>query len=151
MGSARRVVTGLNSAGKSTVVCDDYLPEHADGGLAVTIFSSESSATVPLRQLTAEPVHPRDLPPSASSWIVIQFPPNDSPYAQTGRLHTTDTIDYLVVRSGELTMLLDDEVEVVLKPGDFLVQGGVAHGWLNRRAEPCVAECILVGLPREKA
>ena len=52
-------------------------------------------------------------------------------------------------RSGELTMILDDGVEILLKEGDYLVQGGVAHGWANRSGKPCIAECLVIGVPRE--
>lgn len=150
MASLRRVVTGINSAGRSAVISDEVLPEPAGGISAVTIYSSFPSATVPVRELPTEHVPSPYLPPHATSWVVIEFAPSEETNSLP-RLHTTDTLDYLVVRSGELTMFLDDGVEVVLREGDYLVQGGVAHGWANRSGAPCVAECIIVGVPREEA
>ena len=39
-------------------------------------------------------------------------------------MHTTDTIDFEVVLSGEVVLELDDGAETVLRPGDTVVQNG---------------------------
>lgn len=51
-------------------------------------------------------------------------------------MHRTQTIDYAVVLSGEIVMLLDDS-EVALKQGDVLIQRGTNHAWTNRSEQPC--------------
>jgi len=58
-------------------------------------------------------------------------------------MHRTETIDYAIVLSGEITMLLDDE-DVVLKAGDILVQCGTNHAWSNRSNAPAVVAFILI-------
>ena len=58
-------------------------------------------------------------------------------------MHRTRTIDYAVVLSGEIDMLLDDS-EVHLKAGDVLVQRGTNHAWVNRGDAPCQVAFILV-------
>jgi quercetin dioxygenase-like cupin family protein len=58
-------------------------------------------------------------------------------------MHRTETIDYAIVLSGEITMLLDDE-DVVLKTGDILVQCGTNHAWSNRSNAPAVIAFILI-------
>ncbi len=58
-------------------------------------------------------------------------------------MHRTETIDYAIVLSGEITMLLD-EGEVLLKAGDVLVQCGTNHAWSNRSNAPCVVAFILI-------
>jgi uncharacterized cupin superfamily protein len=58
-------------------------------------------------------------------------------------MHRTETIDYAIVLSGEITMLLDDS-EVLLKAGDILVQCGTNHAWANRSKEPCTVVFILL-------
>ncbi len=45
-------------------------------------------------------------------------------------MHATNSIDYQLVLSGELVLVTDKE-EITVKPGDFVVQGGVSHTWLN--------------------
>src|SRR5258707_1127561 len=51
-------------------------------------------------------------------------------------MHRTKSIDYAIVLSGEIDMLLDDS-EVRLKAGDILVQQGTNHAWVNRSDEVC--------------
>jgi quercetin dioxygenase-like cupin family protein len=58
-------------------------------------------------------------------------------------MHRTETIDYAIVLSGEITMLLD-EGEVLLKAGDVLVQCGTNHAWSNRSNAPCIVAFVLV-------
>jgi len=63
-------------------------------------------------------------------------------------MHTTDTIDFEVVISGEVVLELDDGVEKVLGPGDTVVQNGTRHRWQNRGAEPAVIAVFIVGAHR---
>lgn len=69
-----------------------------------------------------------------------------STFADSGRhplMHRTETIDYAIVLSGEITMLLDDS-EVHLKAGDVLVQCGTNHAWSNRSNDFCEVAFILI-------
>lgn len=69
-----------------------------------------------------------------------------STFADNGRhplMHRTETIDYAIVLSGEITMLLDDS-EVHLKAGDVLVQCGANHAWSNRSNDFCEIAFILI-------
>jgi mannose-6-phosphate isomerase-like protein (cupin superfamily) len=63
-------------------------------------------------------------------------------------MHTTDTIDFEVVLSGEVILELDDGVEKVLRPGDTVVQNGTRHRWGNRGTEPAVVALFVVGAHR---
>jgi mannose-6-phosphate isomerase-like protein (cupin superfamily) len=58
-------------------------------------------------------------------------------------MHRTKTIDYIVILSGEIRMLLDDS-EIYLKAGDVVVQRGTNHAWVNLGDEPCRIAVILV-------
>lgn len=51
-------------------------------------------------------------------------------------MHRTRSLDYAVVLSGEIDMMLDDSL-VHLKPGDVVVQQATNHGWINRGTQPC--------------
>lgn len=66
----------------------------------------------------------------------------------TPGMHTTDTVDYEFVVSGEVSLELDDGQEVQLRPGDTVVQNGTRHRWRNRGDEPCVLVVVLVGAER---
>ncbi len=63
-------------------------------------------------------------------------------------MHTTDTVDYNVVLSGEIWCELDDGVEVRLAAGDCLVQGGTRHAWRNKGTEPCIVASVMVAAAR---
>ena len=58
-------------------------------------------------------------------------------------MHRTKTVDYIIVMSGEIDMLLDDS-EVHLKAGDVMVQQGTNHAWVNRGTEVCRIAFVLV-------
>ncbi len=58
-------------------------------------------------------------------------------------MHGTDSMDWLVLLSGELTLLVDDG-EVTLKPFDVIIQGGTNHGWVNRGSTPAVIAAVAV-------
>jgi Uncharacterized conserved protein, contains double-stranded beta-helix domain len=58
-------------------------------------------------------------------------------------MHRTETVDYAVVLSGEIVMLLDDS-EVTLKAGECLIQRGTNHAWTNRSDQPCRMLFVLV-------
>jgi mannose-6-phosphate isomerase-like protein (cupin superfamily) len=51
-------------------------------------------------------------------------------------MHRTRSVDYAVVLSGEIDMVLDDST-VHLNPGDVIVQQATNHGWVNHGKEPC--------------
>ena len=63
-------------------------------------------------------------------------------------MHTTDTIDFEYVLSGEVWLELDDGVEVHLRPGDTVVQNGTRHAWRNKGSEVCRMVGFLIGAHR---
>ena len=63
-------------------------------------------------------------------------------------MHTTDTIDYIVVLSGEADLELDDGATVHLESGDCVVQRGTRHAWRNTGTIPFVAAGVMVGAKR---
>jgi quercetin dioxygenase-like cupin family protein len=65
-------------------------------------------------------------------------------------MHTTATIDYGVVLSGEATLELDDGATTVLRPGDCYIQNGARHRWSNRGDVPAVLAVALVGAEHAK-
>jgi mannose-6-phosphate isomerase-like protein (cupin superfamily) len=60
-------------------------------------------------------------------------------------MHTTETVDFEVVISGEIVLELDDGAEVTLKPGDTVVQNGTRHAWHNRGNAPAVLAVGIIG------
>ena len=101
-------------------------------------------------------------PPRGSIFRVVDFPPaaevgavdNAAMLREMGiaggragarhaTMHRTRSIDYAVVISGEIDMLLDDS-EVHLEAGDTLVQRGTNHAWVNRGKESCRIAFVLI-------
>ncbi|HDK25615.1 MAG TPA: cupin domain-containing protein [Candidatus Atribacteria bacterium] len=82
---------------------------------------------------------------NGSVFRIIKFDPGVSE-----RWHTTDSIDYAVVLSGEIDMQLD-EGEIHLKAGDVMVQRATNHNWVNRGKEPCIIAFVLVALEGGKS
>ncbi|MCP3974568.1 MAG: cupin domain-containing protein, partial [bacterium] len=58
-------------------------------------------------------------------------------------MHTTKTIDYIILLSGNVTLLLDDD-ERDLNPFDVVVQRGTNHAWINKGSEPALLCAILI-------
>jgi mannose-6-phosphate isomerase-like protein (cupin superfamily) len=58
-------------------------------------------------------------------------------------MHKTPSVDYIILLSGEITLVLD-EGEVDLKPFDAVVQRGTNHAWVNRGSEPALLMAVLV-------
>ena len=64
-------------------------------------------------------------------------------------MHTTDTVDFDVVVSGEVVLELDDRAEVLLKAGDCVIQNGTRHAWHNRSSANCLIAVTLLGAQRK--
>ncbi len=139
--SSRRVVTGLNAEGRSCTIIDGEVPHFAEKGLALVWETREypadnSGSADPVRPYAIEMLH---MP--GSNFAVCTFTPGAPAF-----MHATDTIDYLVIISGHVTLVLEDG-EAALGPGDLVVDRGVMHAWRNDSDAPCVA--AVVNLPAE--
>ncbi len=168
----RRVVTGKDSSGKSIVLIDApaaAVLHRPEGGLTITNLwltdSSPADLSKPedaaMRKVGIAPF------PNGTNFRVVEFAPEkdiaagyddrlkmtqgiglapEGPTRERPRhpsMHRTGTIDYALILSGEIDMLLDDS-EVHLKAGDVLVQRGTNHAWVNRGDAPCLVAFILV-------
>ena len=159
----RRVVTGLDADNKAVVLFDGRLPL-APGpyGLAATNLWITDSYPPALSSTKTDPAtRPIGISPpdNGTKFRVVEFPPLDAAteakmepdflMKSVGErapargvpvkhplMHRTRTLDYAVVLSGEIDMLLD-ETSVHLKPGDVVVQQATNHAWINRGTEPC--------------
>ncbi|MBV9239605.1 MAG: cupin domain-containing protein [Xanthobacteraceae bacterium] len=58
-------------------------------------------------------------------------------------MHRTESVDYGVILSGEIYLILDEQ-EVLVRAGDVVVQRGTNHAWSNRSSAPCRVAFILV-------
>jgi mannose-6-phosphate isomerase-like protein (cupin superfamily) len=136
----RRVVTGLNAEGKSCVILDGPVPQFPGSMGAALVWQAKTNpADNSGNADTAEPYQVEFLHTPGSTFAICQFSPH-SP----ALMHATDTIDYLVILSGKVTLVTENG-EADLGPGDLIVDRGVVHGWRNDHDEPCVA--VAVNIP----
>jgi mannose-6-phosphate isomerase-like protein (cupin superfamily) len=167
----RRIVTGLDANGQSNLTFVGDAPNILDsaawpGSRVSEIWVTEempvdNTGTV---DRGARPIR-HDPGPSGTIFRVVEVPPEangkidtEKAFAELGStrvpteedsakhpsMHATDSVDYLVVISGEMHMLMEDGAEVLLQAGDCIVQRGTKHAWVNRSNGPCVMAAILV-------
>ena len=158
----RRVVTGLDADNKAVVMFDSRLPLQAGPyGLQSTNLWVTNSYPLAFSFKDDTAATPVGISPldNGTKFRVVEFPPLDpateakmepgflmkavGPVAPArGRpvthplMHRTRSVDYAVVLSGEIDMVLDDTV-VHLKPGDTIVQQATNHAWVNHGKETC--------------
>ena len=58
-------------------------------------------------------------------------------------MHKTETIDYIILLKGDVSLLLDEE-EVRLEPFDTVVQRGTNHAWVNHGDEAALLIAVLI-------
>ena len=163
----RRVVTGHDASGKAVVLLDGAATNaklRKASGLTSTLLwvtdgspaDNSGSADTAERDIGVAP------PGRGSIFRVVDFPPaseagavdNAAMLREMGlaaghadprhaSMHRTRSVDYAVVISGEIDMLLDDS-EVHLRAGDVLVQRGTNHAWVNRGRDTCRIAFVLV-------
>jgi uncharacterized cupin superfamily protein len=150
----RRVVTGHDEIGKSVIKSDEILTagSRGQGGKidGCEIWSTnrmpvDNSSEVEAAQRAG--LVKRDLIPhnnyvrtgGGSVIRIIEWSPGHAKFT-----HRTETLDYIVILSGEIDLQVDDEKSVSLKAGDVLVQRGGMHTWLNKGAVPAVMAAILI-------
>ncbi len=173
--SVRRIVTGHHANGRSMVLINDAAPNTTEikgwPGLHVTeLWTTEEMpvnnhgpADRGARALRHDPG------PNGTIFRIVEIPPESSnsaidskaafehlgstnkPTAEDSAkhhsMHKTNSVDYLVVISGEMHMVMEDG-EVLLKTGDCIVQRGTNHAWVNKSGKPCVLAAVLVdGVP----
>ncbi len=166
----RRVVTGHNKSGKSMFLMDGHAPNIKEmasmPGLALTDLwvtngspaDNSGNADAADRPIVLEP------PANGSILRIVEFPPDSAwrnqadskaafdsigaGHAKDGSnadpmMHTTASVDYLIVLKGEIYAILEAG-ETLLRPGDIMIQRGTNHSWSVRGTEPCILAAILI-------
>jgi mannose-6-phosphate isomerase-like protein (cupin superfamily) len=65
-------------------------------------------------------------------------------------MHRTDSLDYVLIVSGEVTLELDDGEQTVVRAGDVVVQNGTRHAWHNHGTGPCTIVGAAIGADRAR-
>jgi quercetin dioxygenase-like cupin family protein len=137
----RRVVTGHDAQGRAKVLIDEQVKNVISSRPNANSSVIWSSDMLPVNNDGDHDPSGKKIQttiPGGSVFRVVSFGPGVAP-----RNHRTDSVDYAVVISGEIDMVLDIET-VHLKAGDVLVQRGTIHNWVNNGKEPCVIAFALI-------
>ena len=160
----RLVVSGQNKDGKSIIVSDE-IREPVEMGIQVTsLWGSDNVPRFPmsgqreecsemftgaggyrLLMFTLPPNFEMDKDPSSEAANQVGTGALDVVEPGTSGMHTTDTVDFEVVLSGEVSIELDDGITTHLKAGDFFVQNGTRHRWFNRGDVSAVVVACVIG------
>ncbi|MGH7931720.1 MAG: cupin domain-containing protein [Candidatus Binataceae bacterium] len=160
---SRRIVTGHDAEGKSVIVIDG--PPTTFGAFWLTDAAPADNGTT---ADSAQRVRTLEPPAGGSIFRYAMIPPEDPKMSAEERerttaqmfarmdathcrpdtsrhpgMHKTRTVDYVVLLSGEVTLLLD-KGEVNLKPFDVVVQRGTNHAWVNKGREPALIAAVLI-------
>jgi mannose-6-phosphate isomerase-like protein (cupin superfamily) len=167
----RRIVTGHNASGKSVVVIDGP-PARIFGtdvrGLA-EIWNTDSGPVntqdatdradidvvlspvvngSKFRFFAVAPEDPTISDEEREARVAERFAAMGAAHERvdTSRhaaMHLTKSVDYIILLSGEVTLLLDED-ERDLKPFDVVVQRGTNHAWINKGKEPALLIAVLI-------
>jgi quercetin dioxygenase-like cupin family protein len=137
----KRVVNGWNANGEPAVLHEGPPPKHFDFGVATSDEIWVTDAVPAVWAGTGDPTlgEFRVEPPLGGSICRVA---TYRPGAEID-VHATKTVDYVVVVSGELTLVLADR-DITLTPGDVVVSLAGPHGWANRGEVDCVAVAVLL-------
>jgi mannose-6-phosphate isomerase-like protein (cupin superfamily) len=164
----RRVVTGIDAGNKAVALFDSRLTLKSAESRPplVNLWITDSSPSgFSKDDAAAKPIGLS--PPDNGTVIrVVEFPPLD-PAAEAKMdpnlmmkvvgdhaparglpvkhplMHRTRTVDYAVILSGEIDMMLDDTT-VHVKAGDVVIQQATNHAWINHGKEPCRVLFVLL-------
>jgi quercetin dioxygenase-like cupin family protein len=138
----RRIVNGLDADGRSTIIIDDCRDIAYPDGQFVWRTRTSPANNIGNEDAGAGPfdptcVHDRE----GSSFAIFHFKPEDG--IMGPGMHTTDTIDYIVVLKGRIEFYAETG-KVELSAGDLLVDRGVSHGWRAIGDEPAMTAVVII-------
>ena len=175
----RRVVTGHDGAGQAIFVSDDQVAPVTlallPGSEFHQMWGSDTTCSFP--DDGARPAAPTYFPPvDGFRFGLFTIPPDGGAGAPPDLdfeealaefdqklpgmaehlepaepgMHTTASIDYGVVVSGQAILEVDDGAKLGLNPGDTYVQNGTRHRWSNTGDVPAVLAVVLIGANHTK-
>lgn len=151
----KKVVTGRDVTGRPTVLFEGEPANAIDFGIVMSTELWVTDSTPPeLTMRDDTSLRPFDVQPPdrGLAFRIVTFLPDPDAISDEADpaerpeflgAHVTDSLDFVVVISGELTLLFEGR-EITLKPGDAVVQQATPHDWVNRGSEPAVVAAVLV-------
>jgi len=145
----RLVVTAHDAAGNAIIAADGEVPLFYPMGPTGSSFAVfDVRGAVPVDNAETTQPHANKIPrcpPGGITFGITNIAPNF-----TVPMHRTLSLDYAVVISGEIVVLLEGGHETTVRAGDFIVQGGVNHQWVNKTDEECRMAFVTVSSDKVK-
>lgn len=148
-----RVVTGYDADGSPVILRQGEPPVviHAGRYTTTELWVSDRGPIKATAEDASAGEWGLEPPPGGACFRIVEIAPADTgeaaqeaEHAEFQGAHATDTLDYVTVLSGEVTLIVGGS-EVTLGPGDSVVQQpGVPHDWQNRAAERAVMVGVLL-------
>lgn len=108
---------------------------------------SAGGTVIRINQLAPESEAIRNMDASTSKQVFASLGNESASTFATGGghplMHRTQTVDYAIILSGEVYLVLDDS-EVLLRSGDVVIQCGTNHAWSNRSEGICRIAFVLI-------
>jgi quercetin dioxygenase-like cupin family protein len=151
-----RVVTGFDAKGNPAVIASGEPPTviHAGRYTTTELWVSGRGPITAGNADTSTQEWALEPPPGGACFRIVQIAAaaagdpaaggqvEEAGHAEFQGAHATDTLDYVTILRGEVTLVVAG-AEIVLRPGDSVVQQpGVPHDWQNRSA----ADAVMVGV-----
>lgn len=147
----RRIVTGVKD-GKSVIVEDgivNNVVEHVRELYISDIWNTQETPARLVDEVRIPNTPFPQTPKNGTFFRYVSIPPDKElglevvPGQPHPLMHQTDTLDYIVILSGELYLIME-EGETRLGPGDIVIQRGTNHAWSNRSDEPVIQLAVLI-------
>jgi len=147
----RRVVTRCTKKGTSELVSDgaptqivnlEDFPELE----IINLWATEDLPIIPVDRNDPTLETSSFLPnPGSTRFRIVRISPTDTHDGEDNGLHSSNTVEYSIICSGEVWLKLDDGTEIHLRSGDCMIQNGTRHALANRGTETCVIAFVLIG------
>lgn len=139
----RRIVTGVDAQGRSVVESDQPLispdaPADKPAGADFWVTRHLPAALTGQLEPSADWKGGNQAPPGGVVGRILTWPSGFS-----YRRHATPTMDFIIVVSGQLELVLDSETKL-LGAGDVVVQRGTPHAWRVAGPNPCTFVGIML-------
>ena len=139
----RLLVTGVDASGRSCAAQDRPVAPQGDVGLGGILYSvlypADSLPSIEGGGGRVADFLDLAVPPGSMRWTLIEYAPSAG-----FSMHHTDTVDFDVVLSGSVELLLDDGAHL-LTVGDSAVVTGVDHAW-RAGPEGCRLNIMTIGI-----
>jgi len=147
----RRIVTGIFD-GKSVITEDATVSNVSQDYPGLIISDIWATDTMPVdlaREVRIENTAIPVTPVNGTYFRYVHIPPDSELGIQAPKgqphplMHQTDTLDYIIILSGEIYLILENE-ETLLKAGDIVIQRATNHAWSNRSESACIQLAVLI-------